>query len=196
MEIDLARAVLLAIDFQREWTDLYATPDLLARVAQVQEEARRAGVKVIHVRTALGDAYLNGGLPLTRYQQRLKDRGWGNEGTPGSIIHPTVGPRLGEMVITKQHEGPFVSTDLEQVLRRLDAHYLVVAGIPTSAAVRNIGSDGPNRHFNVILLSDCCQDQDPAVHSVLMGKVLNHQCQIATSGELLTVLRRGSQGPV
>ena len=138
MEIDLTRAVLLTIDYQREWVDLYGSEDLLQRVARVQAAARASGIPLIHIRTALGSEYLDGGLAGTQFQRRLKDRGWGTEGSPGPQIHPGVGPKPGEMVITKQHEGPFVGTDLEQVLRRLDVHYLLVAGIPTRAAVRNI----------------------------------------------------------
>ncbi|MBI4233170.1 MAG: cysteine hydrolase, partial [Chloroflexi bacterium] len=171
-----------------EWVELYGDAALLERVARVQTAARRARVRLIHIRTALRSEYLERRLPLTQYQRRLVERGWAREGSPGAEVHPGVAPLPGETVLTKQHEGPFVGTDLEQVLRRLDAHYLLVAGIPTSAAVRNIGTDGNNRFFNVILISDCCQDQDPQVHRVLMSKVLKHQSQIATAAEVCAAL--------
>lgn len=187
-EMDLTRTVLLTVDYQREWVELFATQNLLQTVSQVQDAARRAGIPVIHIRTVLSHSYLGGALPLTHFQRRLNAKGWAREQSSGAEFHPDVGPRPSELVITKQHEGPFVGTDLDQILRRLDAQYILVAGIPTSAAVRNIGTDGNNRFFNVILVSDCCRDGDPQVHRVLMDKVLNHQSQIATSTELLAVL--------
>ena len=188
VDVDMTRAALLTIDFQEEWANVYADEDLLGRVAKVQDAARQAAIPLIHIRTVLASRYQNGETPLTQFQSRLRERGWAREGAPGSEIHAKVGPKLGELVITKQHEGPFIGTDLEQVLRRLDVHYLLVAGIPTRAAVRNIATDGPNRFFNVTLLADCCNDEDPQVQRVLLTSVLTHQCSVVTCEELLAIL--------
>ncbi len=191
MQFETARAALLTLDFQREWTDLYASDEMLGRVARVQDAARQAHIPLIHFRTVVGGAYRDGGLPLTHYQSTLLEKGWAKENSPASEIHPRVAPKPGELVITRQHEGPFVGTDLEQVLRRQDTHFLVVAGIPTRASVRNIGTDGPNRFFDTILLSDCCNDEDEQVHRVLLTNVLTHQSQVVTSDEFLGGLSSG-----
>jgi len=185
MEFDPKRAALLTIDFQEEWVQRYANDSLLERVARVQTSARSTGIPLIHFRTVLASNYRHGDLKLTHFQRNLIQNGWGEEGSPGTEFNPTVGPREGELIITKQHEGPFVGTDLDQVLRRQDTHFLVVLGIPTRAAVRNIGTDGPNRFFDTIIVSDCCSDEDSQVHRVLLTYVLTHQSQVVTSDEIL-----------
>ena len=186
MEIEAERTVVLIIDYQHEWVDLVQNEKgLLDRVARVQDAARAAGVPVIHIRTALGES--PAGVADDRYQRQLRAKGWGKEGSKGAEIHPKVAPQGGEIVITKRHEGPFVGTGLERILRDLDRYYLVIAGTPTGRAVRNIGDDACNKHFLVALLSDCCADPDPEVHEALMI-ALRHQNLIVPSDEFLTAL--------
>ena len=96
-------------------------------------------------------------------------------------------PQGGDIVITKRHEGPFVGTGLERILRDLDRYYLVIAGTPTGRAVGNIGDDACNKHFLVAPLSDCCADPDPEVHEALMI-ALRYQNLIIPSDEFLTAL--------
>lgn len=187
--IEARRTAILTIDYQNEWTDQIAKGDLLDKVAKVQDAARKASIPVIHIRTALTAIP---GVPDSRYQKELKARGWGKEGSKGTQINAKVGPKVGEIVITKQHEGPFIGTDLEHILHAMDRYHLVVMGIPTSRAVRNIATDGCNRHFIVTILADCCADAKPEVHTALTEKVLRHQANTPVSSAEFLVALAGS----
>ncbi len=178
--IERNRTAVLTIDYQNEWTDTLATEDLLGRVAKIQDAARQAGIPVIHVRTAFTPLP---GVPDTRYQRDLKAQGWGKEGSTGSQLNSKVGPGPNEIVITKQHEGPFMGTDLEHILHALDRYHLVVMGIPTSRAIRNLATDWCNKHFIVTILADCCADADPEVHEALTERVLRHQANTPVSSD-------------
>ena len=113
----LPRAALLLVDFQVGVVDgLGGAPDLVARVRSLADEARPAGVPVVHVRTAFRPGHpevgagnrLFGGL---RAAQRLVD------GAPDTAVCADLAPAAGEPVVTKHRIDPFLGTELDMLLR-------------------------------------------------------------------------------
>lgn len=190
MEIDIARTILLTQYCQNAWVKAVVTSgsDVLDRIAKVQEGARQAGIEVIHVGIAFPEGYPAVGPLSNHHELTLKARGLGIIGAVGAQIHPTVTPRPGEVVFMSQCSGPLIGTPLEQTLRGRDIRTLVVTGIATSGSIKNIVTDGTNRFFDVVVLTDCCEDSDPETDRVLKERVFPQVCRVATSGGFLAAL--------
>lgn len=190
MAIDLKRTAVVPVDLQNDWVNLIVKGDSVDGAAKVLEAARQAGISVVHVRVAHQPGYPAVGHISNHHETSMKGRGGGVDGRPGAQIVPKVVPKPGEPVVTKQHSAPFVGTWLEQALRTRDIRTVVVMGIATSGAVKNIVTDAVNRDYNVIVLSDCCEDMDPNIHRVLVEKVFPQVCDVMTSDAFLAAIRQ------
>ena len=188
MAMDWQRTAVIPIDLQNDWVNLIVKGDSVERAARVLDAARQAGVSVLHVRVAHQPGHPAVGPIANHHEAGMKGRGGGVDGEPGAQIVPKLVPQDGEPVITKQHSAPFVGTWLEQALRTRDIRTIVVMGVATSGAVKNIVTDGINRDFDVIVLSDCCEDMHPNIHSVLVEKVFPQVCDVMTSDRFLAAL--------
>jgi nicotinamidase-related amidase len=174
----VAPAVLLLVDFQVGVLDaLPGAAEVVARVGSLADEARRAGLAVVHVRTAFRPGHpevgagnrLFGGL---RAAQRLVD------GAPDTAFSAYLEPAEGEPVVTKHRIDPFLGTELDMLLRAHAAGTLVVAGVVTSGAVLSTVRAAADRDYRVVLVADCCADRDAEVHALLMQRVLPMSAQV------------------
>jgi len=98
-------------------------------------------------------------------------------------IYPAVTPQPGDIVVTKRRISAFTGSDLEVVLRSLKVQHLVLAGISTSGVILSTIREGADKDFHLSLLSDCCADPDPEVHTLLLSKVFPRQANILTADQ-------------
>jgi nicotinamidase-related amidase len=117
------------------------------------------------------------------------------DGSPGTEIHPAIAPRPGDVLVTKRRVSAFTGSDLDVVLRSLDAGTLVLTGIATSGVVLSTLRQAADLDYRLIVLSDACLDADPEVHRVLIEKVFPRQATVQTVAQW-TARPAGSQpGP-
>ena len=64
-------------------------------------------------------------------------------------------PVAGEPVVQKQFGDSFADTDLAEILTRLGARHVVVAGAQTDACIRSTVHGAVVRGYDVTLVSDC-----------------------------------------
>ncbi len=138
--------------------------ELISRANKVLAKARHDGIPVIYMEVRRG------------------------ERTPETEIHPAVTPQPGELVLTKRRVGPFSTTNLDEVLKKQGIETLVLMGISTSGCVLSTVRWAADIDYQLIVLSDCCADQDDEVHRVLMEKVFPRQASVVTSQEFLQAL--------
>ncbi|RFZ91816.1 cysteine hydrolase [Mucilaginibacter conchicola] len=93
-------------------------------------------------------------------------------------IHPDVAPKLGDIVVYKKRFSAFTGSDLEVVLRGLNAKHLVMAGVSTSGVVLSTTREAADKDYQLTILTDGCHDADEEVHRVLTTKVLPKQAQM------------------
>jgi len=136
-----AQTALVLVDFQEEFVSgklpIPAAPAAVERARILLAWARASGVHVIHVQN------------VTR---------------PGSMLFapdsPTIEllaplrPRNDEVVMVKHLAGAFSRTDLDQRLRTLGVHRLVLAGIMTHLAVDTSARDAAVLGYEVIVAAD------------------------------------------
>lgn len=64
-------------------------------------------------------------------------------------------PEPGDHVVSKHRYSGFFETELDEVLRALDAKYLLVTGCTTSVCVESTVRDAMFRDYSCIVLEDC-----------------------------------------
>lgn len=137
---DRPNSALLVVDVQTQVMDLSINSDqVVSTVSDLVDRARDNGSPVIWVRHSSAE------LPL---------------GSPKWQIVDALVPRDGEAIVEKTHGDSFESTDLEEVLVRLDVGHLIVVGAQTDACVRATIHGGFVRGYHVTLVSDAHTTED------------------------------------
>ncbi len=152
---------------------------VLARTAAAIAKARAAGAAVGFVRVGFSANYAEcpAGSPVFA---PAKANNLFGLGTPGTEIHPQLGRREGDWLVTKHRVSPFYATDLEAYLRANRIERIVCSGVSTQAVVQATVRDGHDRDYAMVLLEDCCAAHSPEEHRNSVGS-LGRFCQVTTS---------------
>ena len=167
LSLNRNKTAVLIMDYQNRQLGFFSEDfqnELIARANKVLTEARHDGIPIIYVEVRRG------------------------ERTPETEIHAAVTPQPGEPVLTKRRTGPFSTTNLDEILKKQGIETLVLIGLRTSGCILTTVRWAADIDYQLIVLSDCCADQDDEVHRVLMEKVLPRQAIVATSQDFLQAL--------
>jgi nicotinamidase-related amidase len=172
---DSSSVALLVMDVQHGIAERYADDRLLGRLGAAVAAARAHVVPVIFVRVAFRPGYpeISG---RNRSFAALREAGGLSE--ESAAIHPAVAPAPTDIVVTKRRVSAFAGSDLDVVLRALDARHLVLCGIATSGVVLSTLRAAADLDFELTVLRDACADADPEVHRVLLDKVFPRQADV------------------
>ncbi|KAI8585912.1 nicotinamidase-like amidase [Geranomyces variabilis] len=140
-----ASAALVLIDVQRgfahptHWGPARNNLDAEVKCGRLLQAFRTAGRTIFHIKhTSLDPA-----SPL-------------HPSSKGCEFCPEVTPLASEPVLTKTVNSAFITTDLEQRLRKAGVTHLVIAGLTTDHCVSTTTRMAGNLGFNVILVEDAC----------------------------------------
>lgn len=180
--------VLLTLDIQNGVIDrLENTKPYLERVASAIADARKSGIKIIHVVTAFRPGYPENN-PNNSSISAATSRGVYLEGDSSVQIHPAIAPISDEVVLIKRRVSAFFATELDLLLRCANAETIVVAGLITSGAVLSTVAQAVDMDYRIQILEDCCMDRDEEIHRVLMEKVFARKAKIVCTKEWLDSL--------
>lgn len=178
------KSALLVMDYQEEIVGRHAEgAATAARLAPVIQAARAKGVPVIYVTITFRDGYPEvspRNKSFSTFVQMHKSGGPSRllAGKPESAIHKPVAPQAGEVQVQKKRVSAFAGSDLAMVLRARDIDTLVLAGIATSGVVLSTLRQAADLDYSLVVLADCCADNDPEVHRVLTEKVFPRQAEV------------------
>jgi nicotinamidase-related amidase len=88
-----------------------------------------------------------------------------------SEIVPEVGPREGDLVITKRQWGAFYGTDLDLHLRRRGVHTIVLGGIATNFGVESTARDAFERAYQLVFAEDAMTSLTAEGHSFVIQNI-------------------------
>lgn len=115
------------------------------------EGAHRAGLQVLHVRTA---SRTRDGRDLAPAWRAVL--GTLPAGDPATELHPSLPRHDDDIVLAKPGQGPFTGTGLDDLLRHLGVTKLVLAGFSTLGAVEAALRGATDRGYQVLLAPDAC----------------------------------------
>jgi ureidoacrylate peracid hydrolase len=133
-------------------------------LAAFLEEARRAGVPVLFIKTHHGP-WTNSEAWLTRGPRRAGEicavGSWGAE-------FYGVAPAPGEPVVVKHRYSGFLNTDLEVILRARERRSVLVTGVATNVCVESTARDAYMRDYHLVMVDDCCGAVTKAEHEATL----------------------------
>ncbi len=151
---------LIVIDLQMDYFPggsypLWNAEETLAHIEQAVELAKDKQIPVVHVQH-VADAS-QGVAPFF------------NEGTDGVNIHPRILAAAPDApVVIKAFADSFEATNLEDVLRKLEASELLICGMMTQNCVTHTAISRPAEKYDVTVLVDCCTTVDEMLHQIAL----------------------------
>jgi nicotinamidase-related amidase len=189
---NIPRTALLAMDCQAGIISVYVKPagEFLARAASALQAARRSGMQVIHVQVGFRP-----GLPEVSRRNKIFAAVLDSpqhqqffQGASGAI-HPALSPELGDIVVTKHRISAFAGTDLSMILRAKEIETLVLFGIATSGVVLSTLLDAGDADYRIVVISDCCADQDAELHGSLLNRLFPRRADVINADDFVKALQ-------
>jgi nicotinamidase-related amidase len=182
------RSALVLIDLQRGITALPVVHDaeaVVARGARLADAFRARGLPVVLVRVTPSP---DGGDALA---PRADAAGPRVAPSPDfADLRPEVGPRDGDLVITKRGWDAFYGTELDLQLRRRGVREIVLAGISTSIGVEGTARQAFAHGYDQVVVSDAVTDMVQAAHDNSVGTILPRIARLAPTDAVLEALER------
>ncbi|GAB3422687.1 cysteine hydrolase family protein [Flindersiella endophytica] len=180
------RSALVVIDLQRGVLGLpvvHPASDVLANAVRLAEAFRARRLPVVLVRV---DFSADGGEVLrtrTDAPARSAERpeGW-------NVIADELGPRPGDIVVTKHNWSAFHGTDLEVQLRRRGVTGIVLTGVATSIGVESTARDAHHHAYNVTCVSDAMTDMSAEAHDNSLRRIFPLLAETGTTADVLSRL--------
>jgi len=183
-DLDPVRAALMIIDMQRDFlepggfgaalgNDVSLLRRTIAPSRQLLEEARAAGLTVIHTREGHRPDLAD--LPPTKKARGRLPAGIGDPGPMGRIlvrgedghdIIPELYPAPGEPIVDKPGKGAFHATDLDAILKNRGIAQLIVCGVTTEVCVHTTVREANDRGYECVVVSDCVGSYFPEFHEI------------------------------
>jgi nicotinamidase-related amidase len=169
--------------------DLTYVRQIVPRCAAFLAEARRLGLKVVHIRTTtLRDGQSSSPSWLRRIERGINETQAVLEGSWGAEICDELAPIPGEPIVTKHRSSAFRATDLDQLLRSNGVRTVVVIGESTVGCVAATYLDAAYHDYYNVLIEDCCAAFDKWEHdtTIALHRKRNDVC---TAEEALRIWR-------
>jgi maleamate amidohydrolase len=112
-----------------------------------------------------------------------------NISAKGYEFPPEIAPREGDVLLPKKHPSAFFGTPLTSHLIDLGADTLVVTGCTTSGCVRGSVVDGFALNFRAVVPHDAVYDRSATSHAVNLFDMASKYADVASTAEVLALLR-------
>jgi biuret amidohydrolase len=202
---DRSRTAIVSIDMHQG--HLADTPDcpcpaprgreIVAPIDKFHRAARALRVPLIHVRTILRKGGIDDVKGLKSVWRLTFPLYVGP--IPNADQHAIEGTRWNQFVTevqgediiveTKKRLSVFYPTDLDFLLRNLDARVLVIDGAMTDCCVLNAAFEGSNLGYRIIVLQDLVRGTNEEMDGAALKMVSLHLGIVMDSADLLAVWR-------
>jgi nicotinamidase-related amidase len=161
---------------------------VVEKTQRLQRTARDVGLFVCYCATVFRPGYVEISERNKVFRER-KHSGQPSVSDPVQLIHPAVSPAAGEVVVGKHRVNALYGTALDLILRANDIDTLIILGYATSGVVLSTVRHAADLDYRLMVVEDCCADQDPEVHDFLTRRILSGQAEVVTADDVVQALR-------
>lgn len=187
LRLDPATTALVLIDLQKgivsRDTQPHTSADVVANGVRLADAFRAAGGTVVLVHVAFS---------ADRRDQLdpPRDEAPPSSPTPAgwSDFVPELGPRAGDILITKHQWGAFYGTELDLQLRRRGIRTLVIGGIATNYGVESTARDGWERGYALVIAEDAMSTFTAEAHELALKYVFPRISRVRSTAQVLAAL--------
>ncbi|HET8998685.1 MAG TPA: cysteine hydrolase [bacterium] len=180
ISIDTSKTVVIVVDMQNDFAskggmfdlagiDISMVPSAVGSTKKVLAAARDAGIKIIYLKMGYRPDLSDAGPPdspnrLKHLPLRIGEAVRAPDGTESRIlvrdtwntdVLSDLAPHAEDITLYKTRFSGFYQTDLDGILKRLGAKYLIVTGLSTCVCVESTIRDATFRDYSCVLLADC-----------------------------------------
>jgi nicotinamidase-related amidase len=177
------KTALVVIDLQKglsKYPTIHPFADVVANAARLADAFRRAKLPVVLVSVTFSAD--RGDMLHARTETPPRSMPMGPDF--GEVV-PELGPKAGDMLITKRQPSAFYGTELDLQLRRRGVTGIVLAGVSTSNGVDATARAAHEAAYNVTFASDAITDMDPEAHGFVMRKIFPRLGEIDSTDAIL-----------
>lgn len=187
LSLDPKTTALVLIDLQKGITSHstapHTAPEVIANAVRIADRCRAAGATVILVRVAFAaDGSDRLRMPTdAQFPTAPPAADW-------SEIVPEVGPKPGDLVVTKRQWGAFYGTDLELHLRRRGIKTIVIGGISTNFGVESTARDAWERAFAMVFVEDAMAAMSGEAHAFAIANIFPRLGHVRSTSDVVKAL--------
>src|SRR5436190_10356583 len=187
LAFDPHTTTLVVIDLQRgivaRQCGPHAAADVVARSARLADAFRRAGATVVLVNVAFAADRRDMLTPPVDSPNppAQPPPDW-------SQIVPEVGPRDGDLLITKHQWGAFYGTELDLQLRRRGVRTIVLCGIATNFGVESTARDAWERAYEIVFAEDAMSGLTAEAHQFAISTIFPRLGRLRSTDQILSAI--------
>lgn len=185
--IDPKTSALVLIDLQkgitRQSTAPHASADVIARAVQLTDRFRALGSVVVLVRVA----YSADGSDRVRTPTDAPPP-VAPTAPDWSEIVPELGPKPGDLVVTKHQWGAFYGTELDLQLRRRNVRTIVLGGISTNFGVESTARDAYERAYSLVFVEDATAALNAEAHAFAVTTIFPRLGLVRSTSDVMRAL--------
>jgi nicotinamidase-related amidase len=188
LKLEPPKTALVVIDLQRGIVGFPAAPnaagDVVARSAKIADAMRAAVGLVVLVHVTPSADGKDGLRPITDNPPQAR----GPMPADWAEIVPEMGPKPGDIVITKRQWGAFYGTELDLQLRRRGIDTIILCGISTTMGVESTARDAFERGYQLVFAEDAMSAREAAEHQATVSVVFPRIGRIRSTADVLAAL--------
>jgi nicotinamidase-related amidase len=161
---------------------------VVEKTQRLQRAAREAGLFMCYCATVFRPGYVEISERNKTFRER-KHSGQPAVSDPVQLIHPAVRPADSEVVVGKHRVNALYGTALDPILRANDITTLIILGYATSGVVLSTTRYAADLDYRLVIVEDCCADQDPEVHNFLTQRIFPRQADVVSAADVMEALK-------
>ncbi len=188
LSIDPKSTALVLIDLQNGITGRVTAPhssaDVVSRSVQLADAFRARGSTVVLVRVAFApDGSDRLKMPIDEPMPAF------TMGADWSEIRAELGPKPGDIVVTKHQWGAFYGTEMDLHLRRRGIKTIVIGGISTNFGVESTARDAYERAFALVFAEDAMAAMSADAHTFAVTTIFPRLGLVRSTADILQACR-------
>ncbi len=170
LKLDKVSTALVIIDLQHgiagSQTAPHSGPEVIANAVKLADHFRQQGSLVVLVRVSSFDG-------KDRLELRTDASSMRSASMPEGfdVIVEELGPKKGDLVITKHQWGAFYGTELDLQLRRRGIKTIVIGGISTNMGVESTARDAYERNYALVFAEDAMAARSSESHAFAITSI-------------------------